>query len=277
MDLKLSGKHVLITGSAGDIGLETAQKYLELGAKVSLHYHNNKATLQPLLDKYPNQTTLVQANAADEKEVIEAVKQANHKFGLLHIIVVNHATYTNEDAPIHLMTLKQWQSIIDCNLTGVFLFCREFVRQLKSYTQDLDMPQKKAVHASIVIIGSTAGKYGEAGHCDYSATKSAIMYGFLFSLKNEIVQIVPRATVNCVAPGWVHTKMAEKSIQKGDHYRTVRTMPLRKIATTTDVANMILIVSSQVTGGHMSGSIVMVDGGMEGRVLWDLEQLKEVL
>jgi len=103
------------------------------------------------------------------------------------------------------------------------------------------------------------------------------MYGFLYSLKNEIVLFAPRATINCVAPGWVHTKMADKSIQNGDHYKTLRTMPLRKLATTVDVANMILIVSSQVTGGHLSGDVIMMDGGMEGRVLWDLEQLKEVL
>jgi NAD(P)-dependent dehydrogenase (short-subunit alcohol dehydrogenase family) len=56
-------------------------------------------------------------------------------------------------------------------------------------------------NASIIIIGSTAGKFGEAYHADYAATKSALMYGFLRSLKNEIVKIVPRGRANCVAPG----------------------------------------------------------------------------
>ncbi len=55
----------------------------------------------------------------------------------------------------------------------------------------------------VAIIGSTAGKFGEANHIDYSASKSALMYGFNYSLKNEIVRILPRATVNIVAPGYV--------------------------------------------------------------------------
>jgi NAD(P)-dependent dehydrogenase (short-subunit alcohol dehydrogenase family) len=97
------------------------------------------------------------------------------------------------------------------------------------------------------MIGSTAGKFGEAFHLDYAASKSAMMYGFMKSLKNEIVYIFPRAIVNTVAPGWVHTKMAEQSIAEGKHLKALKTMPLRKLATVEDVSNAVLVASSPVT------------------------------
>jgi len=135
--------------------------------------------------------------------------------------------------------------------------------------------EKSDFHAGVVIIGSTAGKFGEAGHIDYSTSKSGIMYGFTYSLKNEIVKILPRATVNVIAPGWTYTPMAVESVSKGEHFKAVRTTPLCKIATVDDVANMILIASSPVTSNHMSGSIISIDGGMEGRVQWDVEEIKK--
>eukprot|EP01120_Amphizonella_sp_Union-15-10_P016814 TRINITY_DN909_c0_g1_i1.p1 TRINITY_DN909_c0_g1~~TRINITY_DN909_c0_g1_i1.p1 ORF type:complete len:278 (+),score=41.45 TRINITY_DN909_c0_g1_i1:45-878(+) len=276
MDLKLQGKHVLITGSAGDIGLECARAFLVQGALVSLHYNSSSETLQALTSDYPTQTTLIQANATNEQQVIEAFKLATDKFGLCNVLVANHGIFPVVDTPIHLMTLDQFRNTIDVNLTGIFLFCREFVRQLKMHTDKLSIQQKKDIHAAIVVIGSTAGKFGEAGHIDYASSKSALMYGFLYTLKNEIVKIVPRATVNCVAPGWVKTKMAEPSIAQGKHYTALKTMPLRKVALTTDVANCVLTLSSQVTGGHLSGQNLMVDGGMEGRVLWEIDDLKQV-
>ena len=80
-------------------------------------------------------------------------------------------------------------------------------------------------------------------------------YGFTRSLKNEIVKIVPWARVNVVAPGWVHTKMAEESVKLGHHFNALQTMPLRKIASTDDVGNAILVFSSGKVSGHSTGAI----------------------
>jgi len=126
----------------------------------------------------------------------------------------------------------------------------------------------------VVIIGSTAGIFGEANHADYASSKSALMYGFLKSLKNEIVKIAPRGRANCVAPGWVLTKMAEESVKQGQHYKALQTMPLAKIATTEEVTNAVLFLSSRISG-HSSGTILQVDGGMEGRVLNPLDELQK--
>jgi len=274
MDLGLRGLHVLLTGSAGGIGVAVAEKYLEHGANVSLHYHYNCETLNPIIEKYPDQTLLVQGDATVEEDVIRCFLLANEKFGVCHIVVINHAIYVDDNTPIHEMSLDQWNRTINVNLTGCFLFAREFVRQLERSSRLMSEEEKSIFYAGVVIIGSTAGKFGESGHIDYSTSKSGIMYGFTYSLKNEIVKIIPRATVNVVAPGWTLTPMALEGVAKGEHYKAVRTSPLGKIATVEDVANMVLITSSPITSNHMSGSVIMIDGGMEGRVQWEIEEIK---
>ena len=103
------------------------------------------------------------------------------------------------------MTLAQWNNTIAVNLTGSFLLIREFLKQIEAH--------KVTDNVAIVMIGSTAGRFGEAYHADYAVTKSAMMGGLLLSLKNEIVKTAPRARINVVAPGWVRTPMAERAMQ----------------------------------------------------------------
>lgn len=105
------------------------------------------------------------------------------------------------------MTLQQWENTFTSNLTSSFLVIRAFLKQLDR----LSDAEKESV--AIVLIGSTAGKYGEADHADYAATKSAMMGGLMLSLKNEIVKLAPRGRVNTVAPGWVATPMAAQALQ----------------------------------------------------------------
>jgi len=183
-------------------------------------------------------------------------------FGPVHIIVVNHAIYVAEDIPLADMSLDQWKLTMNANLTSSFLVIREFLRGLKA------APESVKNSASLVFVGSSAGKFGEAQHADYAASKSAIMYGFLRSLKNEIVKIAPKARVNCIAPGWTRTPLAEESLKDPNViYRALATTPLRKVAVTSDIASQIAIISSQRVSGHISGEVLMVTGGMEGRLL----------
>jgi len=274
MDYKLQGQHILITGAAGGIGLVTAEVFLQLGAKVTLHYHSQNKTLTPLLTKYPKHTFAVQAEVLDERSVVESVKKSVQALGPINVLVANHAIYLSKHAEVVDMELKQWKKVMDVNLTGTFLFVREYLRQLRTAVKGLSEKEKLNYNAAIVIVASTAGKYGELGHADYSATKSALMYGFMRSLKNEIVKIAPRGRVNSIQPGWVRTPMAEESISKGAHLKTLQTMPLRKVASSEDCAYAIVHLSSSVTSGHTSGGIISIDGGMEGRVLNSLEDLQ---
>lgn len=95
------------------------------------------------------------------------------------------------------------------------------------------------------------------------------MYGFTRTLKNEIIDIAPRGRVNSVNPGWVATPMATETLKdKAFVERATSTTPLHKVATPADVARQIAVIASPVLSGHVTGMDIMVDGGMEGRLLF---------
>lgn len=93
-------------------------------------------------------------------------EEATNTFGSVQVLIVNHGYWPPEDVPLMRMTLDQWNSTISTDLTSTFLVIREFLRNLEKAT-----PAQKE-KAAIVMIGSTAGKFGEAGHSDYAACKS---------------------------------------------------------------------------------------------------------
>jgi 3-oxoacyl-[acyl-carrier protein] reductase len=118
------------------------------------------------------------------------------------------------------------------------------------------------------MIGSTAGAFGEAGHADYAAAKGAIMTGLLLSLKNEAARIGPGVRVNVVAPGWTVTPMiGEKGIDDDHIARVTSTMALKKLGRPEDVAAQVVVLASDDVSGHLTGQVVTVAGGMEGRII----------
>ena len=120
---------------------------------------------------------------------------------------------------------------------------------------------------NLVLVGSTAGRFGEAGHADYAAAKSAIQVGLLLSLKNEIVRIAPRSRVNAVAPGWTYSPMTRGALDDSLVRGISRTMALRKVAVADDIACAIVVLASDELSGHITGELVTVAGGMEGRTI----------
>ena len=102
----------------------------------------------------------------------------------------------------------------------------------------------------------------------WRATSSGVAHGLLLSLKNEVVRIAPAGRVNCICPGWTKTPMARPEVDDPEVVdRVTRTMALRKIATPEDIARQVVVLSSDELSGHVSGQIVVVAGGMEGRTL----------
>ena len=239
MDLGLAGKRALVTGASGGIGQAVARELAAEGVEVVAHYHRNREAAEALGG------LALGADLRDEAQVEELFAAA----GPLDLCVANAGVWPSEDVPVAELPLERWRATIDGNLTATFLTCRGFARQRRA--------------RALVLIGSTAGRFGEAGHADYAAAKAAIGQGLLLSLKNEIAP----ARVNVVAPGWTVSPMTEASLTDELVDRVTATMPLRKVARTEDIARTVAFLLSDRAAGHVTGEVVTVAGGMEGRLL----------
>ena len=265
MKTGLAGKVVLITGASGGIGGATARAFAAQGARLVLHYHRRRINVTKLqAELLPVETLACAADLASEREVKRLFDQARKAFGRIDTLVGNAGIWVERDIPLEKMSLAQWRNTLETDLTSVFLCCREFFRLVKRQRS-----------GNVVLVSSTAGIYGEAGHADYAAAKSALAYGLTRTLKNELSRLAPHTRtycggrVNCVCPGWTATPMAAKHLRNASLVRRVTaTMALPQIARAEDVANSIVFLASDTLARHITGETMSVAGGMEGRLLW---------
>ena len=247
METGLKGKRVLVTGASGGIGGACARAFAAEGAEVVAHYHRGRERAEALGD-----VTLVGADLTREEEVERMFADA----GRLDVCAAVAGVWPPGDVPVWELPLERWRATLDANLTATFLTARGFLKQLEG-------------DGALVLVGSTAGLFGEAGHADYAAAKSALMGGLLLSLKNEVVRRSPGVRVNAVAPGWTESPMTRGHVSEEQVARISRTMALRKVAQPEDVAVQVVALASPVISGHVTGQVVTVAGGMEGRVVHD--------
>jgi 3-oxoacyl-[acyl-carrier protein] reductase len=250
MQTGLAGKRVLVTGASGGIGSACARAFAAEGAEVVLHYHRGKERAEQLAAELGGGAAVVGADLTREEEVDSMFAAA----GSLGVCAAVAGAWPSEDLPVWDLPLERWRATVDANLTATFLTARGFLRQLDGA-------------GALVLVGSTAGIVGEAGHADYAAAKSAILGGLLLSLKNEAVRKSPLVRVNAVAPGWTESPMTRGHVSEEQVRRISRTMALRKVAQPEDVANQVVVLASPILSGHVTGQVVTVAGGMEGRVV----------
>ena len=223
-----------------------------------VHYHRGEERAQALAAELGERAVVAGADLTDEREVERLFASANEALGGVDVCVAVHGVWPREDVPVWELSLERWEETLRLNLTSTFLVAREFLRAVE-----------RSGHGSLVLVGSTAGVFGEAGHADYAAAKSAILSGLLLSLKNEMARVAPLGRVNAVAPGWTESPMT-RGLVDPERVRTVsRTMALRKVAQPEDVAAQVVVLASDVLSGHVSGQVLVVAGGMEGRVVHD--------
>ena len=251
METGLAGKRVLVTGASGGIGAACARLFAAEGAEVVVHYNSGDERARAVMDEIGG-GAVVQADLTVEADVERLFAEA----GDLDACAAVAGMWPREDVPVWELSLERWEQTLRQNLTATFLTARGFLRGVA-----------RRGHGSLVLVGSTAGTFGEAGHADYAAAKSALQLGLLRSLKNEVVRVAPKARVNAVAPGWTYSPMTRGEVEPDAIERVTRTMALRKIAQVEDVAAQVVVLASDVLSGHVTGQLVTVAGGMEGRTV----------
>ena len=257
METGLAGKGVLVTGASGGIGAACARAFAAEGARVAVHYHRGEERAREVAAELEG-APVVQADLTDEHEAERLFEETRAALGRIDVCAAVAGVWPADDEPVWELSLERWERTLRQNLTSSFLTARAFLREVG-----------RNGHGSLVLVGSTAGLVGEAGHADYAAAKSALLGGLLPSLKNEIVRLAPRARVNAVAPGWTESPMTRGHVDPEAVRRISRTMALRKVAQPEDVARQVVVLASDELSGHVTGQVVTVAGGMEGRVVHD--------
>jgi 3-oxoacyl-[acyl-carrier protein] reductase len=251
VDTGLAGKRVLVTGGSGGIGSACAREFAAEGAAVLVHYRSGRERAEAVASEIGGEA--IGADLTVEAEVDELFRAA----GPLDVCAAVAGEWPKPDVPVWELPLERWDATLRANLTSAFLTARGFLRSVADRG-----------HGSLVLVGSTAGAFGEAGHADYAAAKAALA-GLMLSLKNEVVRVAPGARVNAVFPGWTESPMTRGVIDPEQVQRVSRTMALRKVAQPEDIARQIVVLASDELSGHVTGQIVTVAGGMEGRTIHD--------
>jgi 3-oxoacyl-[acyl-carrier protein] reductase len=249
----LAGAAVLVTGGSGGIGAAVCRAFAAEGCRVAVHYRTSQKAAEELAGELGG--VAIGADLRREDEADRLVPAAVAALGRLDVCVACAGVWPSEPLPVWELSLERWEETLAANLRVTFLTCRAFLRHA-------------AVNRSgaLVLVGSTAGIFGEADHADYAAAKGAILSGLLLSLKNEAARIGVR--VNAVAPGWTLTPMiGDKGRDEALIARVTATMALKKFARPEDVARVVVALASERISGHVTGQVVTIAGGMEGRIV----------
>jgi len=253
MKISLQDKVALITGGSRGIGAATVRMFVGASARVLFNYEKAKDSADKLVQELgAGNCAAVGCNLSGTETASELVGAAVGRFGRLDILVANHGVWPPEDEPIEKMDDAQWLNTVAINLNSVFALVKHSVAQMKK--------QKKLGNAAghIVLVSSTAGQRGEAFHCDYAATKGAVI-SMMKGLSTELA--ADGIYVNCVAPGWVDTDMAAPALNDPKTRDWVFSkIPLGRVGKPEEIAAPILFLCTE-HAGFITGEVFNVNGG----------------
>jgi 3-oxoacyl-[acyl-carrier protein] reductase len=253
MNLSLSGKVALVTGGSRGIGRATVRAFVAAGGRVLFNYEKASREATQLVEELGGENcAAMECNLSGTGTAGELVAAAVERFGRLDILVANHGVWPAEGVPIDQMSDAQWRRTVAINLDSVFALVKHSVAHMKK--------QEKGSGPSgyIVLVSSTAGQRGEALHCDYAATKGALI-SMVKGLSTELAR--DGIYVNCVAPGWVATDMSAATLGDPATRETIfRTIPLGRVGKPEEIAAPILFLCTPYAG-FITGEVFNVNGG----------------
>jgi 3-oxoacyl-[acyl-carrier protein] reductase len=244
--ISLKGKIALVTGGSRGIGRATAIMLGRAGADVGITYHTRgddaKAVAKEI--KALGRRSWVGGGDLGDSAVVERLFQDfRSQFGRLDLFVGNAGIWPVEAVPLRDLPLERWRETMQANLDSIYFTTRAALRMMPA-------------GGRVILIASTAAQRGESFHADYAASKGAM----IALTKSLAVECAPGITVNCVAPGWVDTEMAEPAYVDGGRDRISQTIPMGRPASPEDIAGPIVFLCSDLAR-HITGEVLNVNGG----------------
>ena len=235
----------IVTGASRGIGKAVALALGKLGAEVIVNYSTSSEKAEEvvsLIKKSGGKAYPVKANVADEDSVNQLIKTVLEKSQKINILI-NNAGITR-DGLIMRMKTQDWQTVINLNLTGVFLCTRAVSRQMIKQRQ-----------GRIINITSVVGLMGNAGQANYASAKAGVI-GLTKSTAKEFAS--RGITVNAVAPGFIETDMTKELNAEG----VLSVIPLGRFGSPEDVAGTVEFLAASPAASYITGQTIQVDGGM---------------
>ena len=253
----LAGQKALVTGANSGIGRAVAIALAEAGAAVVVNYvagENEAHEVTDLIAAMGGRAIALRADVSDEAQVAEMFEEACATFGTLDIVVANAGL--QRDAPFHEMTLAQWKTVIDVNLTGQFLCAREAVRE---FLRRGPRPEVSRALGKIICMSSVHEIIPWAGHANYAASKGGVM----MLMKSIAQELAPRGIrVNGIAPGATRTPINTAAWSTPEAYEALmRLVPYKRIGEPDDIARAAVWLASD-DSDYVNGVTLFVDGGM---------------
>jgi 3-oxoacyl-[acyl-carrier protein] reductase len=250
--LSLEGKVALVTGGSRGIGAAIVRMFVKAGAQVFFNYEKSNSHAEALIQECGGSNCAAMVcSLHTTKAADDLVTACVSRFGRLDILVANHGIWPSEDVSIEKMSDEQWHRTVSVNLDAVFGLIKHSVAEMKKHAS-----AKSPTH--IVLISSTAGQRGEAFHCDYAATKGAL----ISMVKGLSTELAPsHIYVNCVAPGWVDTDMSRSTLDDPEKAKKVlSTIPLGRVGTPEEIAGPVLFLCTP-HAAFITGEVFNVNGG----------------
>lgn len=254
----LKGQKALVTGASSGIGKQVAIALGHAGADVVVNYVSGpdkaEETVQEIRRRCGANAMAIQADVADEAQVQAMFRTMFDAFGTIDILVNNAGL--QQDAAFDAMTLKQWQKVIDVNLTGQFLCAREAVREFKRRGVQHEV---SCAAGKIICMSSVHDVIPWAGHVNYAASKGGVML-MMKSIAQEVAAW--RIRVNAISPGAIRTPINMQAWETPEAYaELMRLVPYKRIGEPEDIGRAAVWLASDYSD-YINGICLYVDGGM---------------